>query len=81
MAEPKTWVTFVDDCEMRDANGVVVDSFEKGKAYELRPDQAARWVRRFKAVEGKGAEAAAQILPEPEDAPTEPKLPKQPTKK
>ena len=44
-------VRFLQDCELKDHNGIVVESFSAGLVVDLSPDKARRWVRRAKAEE------------------------------
>ena len=51
-------IKFTDDCSV-EAQGEIVQTFNKGQVYELGTQSAYRWIRRQLAVEVQGAPTPA----------------------
>ena len=73
-------VRFLEERTLLDADGQIDQCFEAGQEYDLRPDQAQRWVRRRAAVEvppkkAKPSGSAPKAADEPSESAPEPSEP------
>lgn len=59
-------VKFLKTSVVKDEHGMVVESFEEGKEYDLKAPSARRWIRRNCAVEVQGVVEKPKPEPQPE---------------
>ena len=62
-------VTFLKTSVVKDENGMVVETFEEGKEYELKAPSARRWIRRNLAVEVEEKVEKPKVEPPPKPKP------------
>lgn len=64
-------VKFLKTSVIKDEHGIVVESFEEGKEYDLKAPSARRWIRRNVAVEVEEKVEKPKPKAEPEPVSTD----------